>query len=214
MRCTNKYEACVEFWSAVLFSREGSSWRRTKHKKGVNVDLLNNYHLVVLNIRTWQHWNVIVHALTLLDSVRHYTVPVSILFMPANNLQNLFPGVVQRLIQKPFAGGSFQVASLFWGCDRGCKSVIWCQLILVPENIPGHFHMCYLYQSNCVLGVSGSDAWSKSSCWDWGQRWILPSSNLPLYSSVERDKVYFPSIMWQIYFSEQDICNDVLHDFC
>lgn len=101
---------------------------------------------------------MIVHTLPLLDGVTHYVAPVSILSMPANTLQNLFPGVAQRLIQKPFAGGSFQVASLFWGSERGCKRVIQCQLILEPENIPGHVYMLYLYQSTCVLGVSDSDA--------------------------------------------------------
>ena len=45
MRRTNKYEASAEFWSAVLLSSEGSSWRQTKHKKGVNADLLNNYQI-------------------------------------------------------------------------------------------------------------------------------------------------------------------------
>ena len=54
MRCTNKYKASAEFWSAILLSREGSSRRLTKRMKAVNVDLLNNYHLIVLNIAT-QH---------------------------------------------------------------------------------------------------------------------------------------------------------------
>ena len=59
MRCTNKYKASAEVWSAVLLSREGSSQRQTKCKKEVNVDLLNNYHLVVLNIRTQQPCHVL-----------------------------------------------------------------------------------------------------------------------------------------------------------
>lgn len=80
--------------------------------------------------------------------------------MPGNTLQNLLPGVAQRLIQKPFTEGSFQVASLFWGSERCGSPVTWCQLISVPENIPGHMYMLYLYQSHCALGVSGSDAYS------------------------------------------------------
>lgn len=106
----------------------------------------------------FRHWNVIVYTLILLDGVTHYMVSVSILSMPTNSLQNLFPGVAHGLIQKPFAGGSFQVASLFWGSEGGCKPDIQCQLILAPENIPGHMYMLYLYQSSCVLGVSGLDA--------------------------------------------------------
>lgn len=101
---------------------------------------------------------MIVYTLTLADGVTHYMVSVSILPMPTTCLQNLFPGVAQGLIEKPLAGGSFQVASLFWGSEGGCKPVIQCQLILVPENIPGHRYMLYLYQSSCVLGVSGLDA--------------------------------------------------------
>jgi len=36
----------------VLLSGEGSSQRQRKHKKGADVELLNNYHLVALNIGT------------------------------------------------------------------------------------------------------------------------------------------------------------------
>lgn len=42
---------------------------------------------------------------------------------------------------------------------------------------------------------------------------FFPSSNLPLFSSVEMDKVYFLSTIQQSYFSEKDIRN-VLHGFC
>ena len=59
MRHTNKYKASAEFWSAVLLSHKGSSQRWTKYKKGVNIDLSNNYHLVFLNIRTWHPLNLI-----------------------------------------------------------------------------------------------------------------------------------------------------------
>lgn len=85
-------------------------------------------------------------------------VPVIILSMLTNTLQNLLPSVIQRLIQKPFAEGAFQVASMFWGSGSACKAVIACQLISMPENIPGHMYALYLYQYSWVLGVSGSES--------------------------------------------------------
>lgn len=75
--------------------------------------------------------------------------------MPANALQNLLPGAVQRLIQKPFTEGSFQVASLFWGSERGSSPVFWCQLISVPvdfsarEHSWAHVHALFVSVSLC-----------------------------------------------------------------
>ena len=69
MRCTNKYKVSEEFWSAVLLSREGSSRRQAKRKKGVKVDLLNNYHLVVLNFGTWHLLWLTINYVSQVESV-------------------------------------------------------------------------------------------------------------------------------------------------
>lgn len=90
------------------------------------------------------------------SGVQHITwYPVRVLPMPANTPQNLLPGVVQRLIQKPFTEGSFWVASLFWGSEKRNSPVIWCQLISVPvdfsarEHSWAHVHALFVSVSLC-----------------------------------------------------------------
>lgn len=102
----------------------------------------------------WKNFQALGHDCLYYYSIR--TVPIMVLSVLSNSLQYLFSSVFQRLIQKPFAGGSSQAASLPWGSERACKAVGLCQLILMLENIPGHMYSLYLYQCSCVWGVSGS----------------------------------------------------------
>lgn len=118
--------------------------------------------------------------------------------MLTNSLQYLFLSHVQRLIQKPFAGGSSQVASLLWGSERACKAVSLSQLILMLENIPGHMYSLYLYQCSClgcvwlmlrvnqVTGIGGGEE-------------FFPWLHLPLCSSTERVKIY-SQIPYALFF--------------